>query len=510
MTICERLRYWHLWPQTLASQLVVVTALAVLLSNAVVVTWFTFGNENDRDAAMSERLLDRAAATAALMREIQPNAREAALRVFSGNFWGSFALRHGKLDLPAMNEKEQKLTARLKTMLPESMAHLPVSVHVSTSLSGREANRPPPVGPRLQPFEGPPPQGEPRQSQPEGPPGAPMPRGPLPDAMPQAGQPPAGGSPMPAPRTGDRMFEVIIPISDDSHLVATFFRPPSPFWSAQLLIAALITAFVASLAAAYIARRVTRPMSKLAEAASMVARGGEAPKVPEEGPDDVRNAAVAFNAMYNQVTRTLESQRHLLSAVGHDLRTPITAMRINLEFVQDVELAERLKKNLDELQALTEAVLSAARGVSGEKMRQVDLSALVESVCSDLDDLGVPAAWQGGVAAPLMCRSNEIKRAARNLIENAVAYGKSAAVSVATDEAAYSITIDDEGPGIPEADRSRVFEPFVRLEGSRNEATGGVGLGLTLAKAIAESHGGHIRFEDREGGFRVQVVLPRL
>ena len=151
-------------------------------------------------------------------------------------------------------------------------------------------------------------------------------------------------------------------------------------------------------------------------------------RVPEVGPDDVRNAAIAFNAMTDQVTRTLESQRQLLSAVGHDLRTPITAMRINIEFVEDAELRDRLQKNLDELQELTEAVLSAARGAGGETRRQVDLSALVESVCADLDDLGEPVTWQGHAPAPVCCRPNEIRRAVRNLVENAVAYGKKADV----------------------------------------------------------------------------------
>jgi signal transduction histidine kinase len=214
--------------------------------------------------------------------------------------------------------------------------------------------------------------------------------------------------------------------------------------------------------------------------------------------------------MTDQVTRTLESQRQLLSAVGHDLRTPITAMRINIEFVEDAELRDRLQKNLDELQDLTEAVLSAARGAGGETRRQVDLAALVESVCADLDDLGEAVIWAGHKPAPLYCRSNEILRAVRNLIENAVAYGKKAEVAIEEFPDAYEIIVEDEGPGIPEEDRSRVFEPFVRLERSRNEETGGSGLGLTLVKAIAEGHGGAVILEDRpQGGLRACLRLPR-
>jgi signal transduction histidine kinase len=277
------------------------------------------------------------------------------------------------------------------------------------------------------------------------------------------------------------------------------------------MIAALLTVIAASGSAALVARRVVRPLSELTKAAAKVAVGAGAPHVAEQGPDDVRNAAAAFNAMAAKVTRTLESQRHLLSAVGHDLRTPITAMRINLEFVEDEELRDGLMRNLEELQALTEQVLAAAKGAGGEKFRQVDLSALVESLCADLDELGEPVSWVNHSPAPIACRPNEIKRAVRNLVENAVAYGHKAEVRISDTSDGYEVLVEDEGPGIPESDRQRVFEPFVRLEGSRNEATGGTGLGLTLVKAIAEGHGGAVQLENRPGGgLRARMHLPRM
>ncbi|HEX2759741.1 MAG TPA: ATP-binding protein, partial [Rhizomicrobium sp.] len=284
-----------------------------------------------------------------------------------------------------------------------------------------------------------------------------------------------------------------------------------PTWPIEMLVAATVATLVTSAGAALVARRVVRPLSELTAAASVVAGGGSAPHVDENGPDDVRNAAAAFNQMTEKVTRTLESQRHLLSAVGHDLRTPITAMRINLEFVEDKELREGLQQNLDELQDLTEQVLSAARGAGGEGKRNVDLSALVESLCADLDDLGEPVTWQNHDPAPVSCRPNEIRRAVRNLVENAVAYGNKADVQIANSSDGYDIVVEDEGPGIPEDERTRVFEPFVRLESSRNAATGGTGLGLTLAKAIAEGHGGAIVLENRrQGGLRARMHLPRM
>ncbi len=321
---------------------------------------------------------------------------------------------------------------------------------------------------------------------------------------------PPGDPAFHGPRREGDAIRIVVPVVRNTQLVATFLRPHVPTWPTEVAVATLAAILTASSAAAFIARRMTRPLSQLASAATAVAGGGAAPRVPEAGPEDVRKAAAAFNAMVDQVTRTLESQRQLLSAVGHDLRTPITAMRINLEFIEETEHRERLMRNLDELQELTEAVLSAARGAGGEIRRNVDLAALVDSVCADLDEIGEPVTWSQTGPAPFSCRPNEIRRATRNLVENAVAYGKSAHVTLDRSPSHYDITVEDEGPGICEADRARVFEPFVRLESSRNVETGGTGLGLTLVKAIAEGHGGCVILENREqGGLRARMRLPR-
>jgi signal transduction histidine kinase len=303
---------------------------------------------------------------------------------------------------------------------------------------------------------------------------------------------------------------VTLPVVRRTQLVTSFSRPaPQPF-PLEVVMAGLVALLTTSAAAAFVARRVARPLSQLAASATEAADGGHATRVPEEGPDDVRRAARAFNRMTDQVSRTLESQRQLLSAVGHDLRTPLTAMRINSEFIEDEELRERILKNVEELQELTEAVLSAARGAGGEKTRKIDLAALVESLCTDLDEMGQPVSWSAHSTAPVCCRPNEIRRAVRNLIQNAVVYGNRADVCLSAAPDRYDIIVEDEGPGIPDADRTRVFEPFVRLEASRSAETGGCGLGLTLVKAIAEGHGGKVALENRsERGLRVRLSLPR-
>lgn len=446
-------RNW--WPRTLSAQLVVVTTVAVLVSNLGVGLWFEMSEQLLTEKSLYERIAERAASAATLLSGIPAREREAAVRTMSSGPW-YFHLEHGRDKAHPMNSQETGLAARVRAMLLPKHAKQPVSVS--------------------------------------------MRMGDIP-ADPKDGQLQARHGPM---------VELVVPVVRNTQLVVRFLRPSPPTWPTEVGIAGIVALLTTSLAAAFVARRVVRPLSQLAASASEAARGGAASRVPEEGPDDIRRAARAFNAMTDQVTRTLESQRQLLSAVGHDLRTPITAMRINTEFVEDPDVRERLEANLEELQELTEAVLSAARGVGWGQMRRIDLAALVESLCSDLDELGEPVTWQTHSAAPLSCRPNEIRRAVRNLIENAIAYGNRAQVRLQAEVESYEIVVEDDGPGIPEADRARVFEPFMRLEASRSSETGGTGLGLTLVKAIAEGHGGAILLENRsEGGLRARLSLPR-
>lgn len=305
-------------------------------------------------------------------------------------------------------------------------------------------------------------------------------------------------------------MRITVPLSGGSGLVTTFLLHADPPWPIAFVYGVLVAVITAAAVAAFAVRRVARPLSRLASAASIVAHGGDAPRLEEEGPEDVRRAAQAFNAMTDQVGRVLESQRQLLSAVGHDLRTPLTAMRISTEFIADDEVRDRIEKNLDELRTLTDAVLSAARGAGWEKRRRIDLAALVESVCADLEEMGLPVSFHPHAAMTVLCRPDEIRRAVRNLLENAVTYGKSAELSLRDEDGMAVVRIDDHGPGIPTDDMERVFEPFVRLEGSRSHETGGAGLGLTLVKTIAEGHGGSITLENRpQGGLSAILRLPR-
>lgn len=447
------MKFWRIWPRTLAAQLVLITGTAVIVSNLAVAVWFTTTEASMSENAFIERVLDRAASTATLLSGIPAREREAAVLALSSGAW-RFRLGYGKPAPVPMTDREARDAARVRAILPASRARQAVYVTV-------RRGQVPAVLPNEQAHVGP-------------------------------------------------VIEVILPVVRNSYLVSTFYRPEPEPWHSEVIVASIVAILMTSAAAAVMARRVARPLSQLAASATEAARGGSASRVPEDGPDDVRRAARAFNAMTDQVRRTLQSQRQLLSAVGHDLRTPITAMRINSEFIEDEDLRERIQKNLEELQELTEAVLSAARGAGGEPMRKIDLAALIDSLCTDLDELGTPVSWEARGAAPVNCRPNEIRRAVRNLIENAVAYGNKAAVRLDAANGRYEVIVEDEGPGIPEADRQRVFEPFVRLEASRSTETGGSGLGLTLVKAIAEGHGGTIALENKQDrGLRARLSLPQ-
>ncbi|MGH6828360.1 MAG: histidine kinase dimerization/phospho-acceptor domain-containing protein, partial [Rhizomicrobium sp.] len=382
-----------LWPRTLVVQLIAVTAAALVISNLAVAWWFARGNEMQSETSLTERVVDRAAAVATTLAAIPPSSRGVVMKTMSTHFW-HFTELPASYPIAArpMNEEERGFAQRLATALPPQVRF--GLFHVQLHESPRH------IPPELLPEDF--------------------------DKNAEA-------------------FRLTIPLDDHTKLSAVFLRTP-PRWPVEIIVAAAAAILVASIAAALMARRVARPLYALTKAASIVARGGPAPHVEEKGPDDVRNAAIAFNQMTEKVARTMASQRQLLSAVGHDLRTPITAMRINLEFVQDEELREGLEQNLDELQDLTEQVLAAARGASGESKRSVDLSALVESLCADLDDLGEPVVWQNHAPAPVNCRPNEIRRAVRNLIENAIAYGRTAAVRLDASPGQYEILVEDEGP----------------------------------------------------------------
>lgn len=283
--------------------------------------------------------------------------------------------------------------------------------------------------------------------------------------------------------------------------------PPASIILAPLLTVLLVFGVTLTL----VIRRITRPLKRLALAAEALGRGEEVPPVPVSGPAETRRAIEAFNDMRERLSRFVLDRTRMLAAVGHDLRTPITSLRLRAEFLDDDETRSRILAALEEMEHMAEAALAFARQeATAEATRMVDLDALVQSVCADQADMNRDVTYTGDGRLPVRCRPNSLKRALRNLIDNAVVHGHRARVRLETQPKDLLITVEDDGPGIAEADMPRVFAPFVRLDESRGEGTGGIGLGLAIARSIVRGHGGDIMLKNRDqGGLDVAIQLPR-
>ncbi len=294
--------------------------------------------------------------------------------------------------------------------------------------------------------------------------------------------------------------------------VATRFHSPPLQWP-WISIAIFALAAVLIVVAVWLAlERLTGPLRRLAGAAEGLGRGEPVPELPEQGPEELRCLTAAFNQMQDRLTRFVAERTRLLAALGHDLRSPLTAMRLRAEMVEDDETRERLVAIVEEMQQMVESTLSFARGMAtSEPPETVDLAAFVEELVREAGEAGgkVELAGGGGAGLAVRLRPHAMRRALRNLIENAVRYGRSAEISLEGGADVARIIIRDEGPGIPPEELERVFDPFVRLEESRSLETGGSGLGLSIARTIIHAHGGEIVLRNRsEGGLEARVTLP--
>jgi signal transduction histidine kinase len=257
---------------------------------------------------------------------------------------------------------------------------------------------------------------------------------------------------------------------------------------------------------------ITAPLSAFARASERLGVDVKAPPLAEDGPEEVRTAARAFNQMQNRIRTFVEDRLRMLAAISHDLRGPITRLRLRIEQIEIDPVAQaKMLADLDEMAQMVESSLAFARDEAiAETSQPIDLAALLETLCDDAADAGRKAEflWEGRLV--YQGRPLAMKRLFANLIDNGLRYGGDVAVSARRDDACLRVFIDDRGPGVPEGERENVFRPFFRLEKSRNKRTGGIGLGLATARTIARAHGGDVILENRpEGGLRVTVTLPR-
>jgi signal transduction histidine kinase len=310
-------------------------------------------------------------------------------------------------------------------------------------------------------------------------------------------------------------FTLVTQIGLQDGSTAVFYTgiPQEPLKRLATLVPTLLLMLFSLFAlAALVVRMMTRPLAQLAGAAHALGADPEGPPLRASGPREVRGVIDAFNRMQSRVQGYLLERARMLGAISHDLKTPITRMRLRAELLSNSELRAKFIRDLDEMDAMVGSSLEFFRSFGQEPRRQpVDVRALIESLCEDWRESGAETSVQGTPRSPYSAHPQALRRCLNNLIENALRYGGRADVTIEDDEHTLRVSVRDEGPGIPPPDLERVFEPFFRLEPSRNRGSGGVGLGLSIARNIARWHGGDVALRNAPGGrgLIAELVLPR-
>ncbi len=302
-----------------------------------------------------------------------------------------------------------------------------------------------------------------------------------------------------------------VAVQDGQVLRLTVLPPRSPPPSGHNEWNTILPFLFSITALAYLVTRMTmRPLKQLAQAAKDLGNDINHPPLALAGAGEIRQASAAFNAMQARIRQHIFQRTQMLAAITHDLQTPLTRMRLRLEKVGDDDLRQKLVGDLSAMQEMVKEGLDLARSMdSTETMQALDLDSLLDSVCCDAADAGQDVELKGRAAMALMGRPLAIRRCLVNLIDNAVKYGHNASVTVERMVGAARIRIRDSGPGIDAKLLAQVFEPFYRIESSRSRESGGTGLGLTIARNIAEQHGASIALANHpDGGLEVTLVVP--
>lgn len=294
--------------------------------------------------------------------------------------------------------------------------------------------------------------------------------------------------------------------------VGTRFEQPPLQWPIYSMFAFILTAAII-LAAVFwfLMTRLTGPLQKLVKAADKLGRGEELTKLPEAGPTELRELTEAFNRMQDRLTRFVSDRTRLLASLGHDLRSPLTALRVRSEMVEDDETRESIVNSIEEMQTMVESTLTFAHGMTAnESSKTVEIGHLLRELQNELNIKPTMVVFvENNPEIYARLKPTALKRAIRNLLENAIRYGNSAHVKTSAEHGEISIIVEDEGPGIPPSQIEQVFDPFYRIEKSRSLETGGHGLGLSIARTIVRAQGGDIKLQNKpSGGLRTIVLLP--
>lgn len=464
----------YLWPSTLASQLVILLVIAILVAQALSIWIFHDERRIALVAVARDNLLTRAISVASLLEETPENLQTKILEASSSRFAVFWLADTPLSEKPGHSRFEKKLQGYINSqLLPGQTANL--NIHADEKRGPRREFRAEGDAPRWR-------------------------------DVPRHDHPPNLRKIMSKPED----LSLSIHLTDGRWLnVATSYRPPEGGLF-PLLVQLGLTVAAVVLIIGFAVRRVSRPLKDLAVSAEKFGRGEDGKPLKPSGPDEVRSLTLAFNDMQDRLTRFVKDRTRMLAAISHDLRTPITSLRLRAEFIEDDENREKMIETLEEMAAMTEATLRFTRDEAhAEEAQNADLGAILDSLAGDQQDMGHSCSVNVDDRILLSCRPVALKRALRNLIENGIRYGNAVSVTAAREGGEAVIRIADKGPGIP-ADRLKdVFEPFVRLEESRNEETGGIGLGLAITRSIIHAHGGTISLENApEGGLTADVRLP--
>lgn len=479
MTAVDHMRriFGYLWPRSLASQLIVLLLAAIFFAQALSIWIFHDERRIALVAAARDNLLARAVSIAELLEDTPLPLQSRILEASSSRF-AVFWLGETPL---ARDPGQSRFEQRLQGILSKRLQH-DQTVHVNIHADEKR-------GPKVR-----------RTKDNDG------------DGsyswryVPKNERPPNLRKIMNKPED----LSLSIRMTDGRWLnVATSYRPP-PGAYIPLLVQLGLTAVLTVLIIGFAVRRVTRPLKTLSVSAEKFGRGEEQEPLQLSGPREVQALTSSFNNMQDRLTRFVKDRTRMLAAISHDLRTPITSLRIRAEFIDDEENREKMIETLDEMATMTEATLRFARDEAhAEGAEETDLGAMLEGLAGDQMDLGHDCGLNLEKDVTLTCRPIALKRALRNLIENGIRYGGGVSIFAATTNGEVIIRVSDKGPGIPEDRLKDVFEPFVRLEESRNEETGGIGLGLAIARSIIHAHGGTITLKNgTASGLTAEVRLP--
>lgn len=284
-----------------------------------------------------------------------------------------------------------------------------------------------------------------------------------------------------------------------------------PTWSARYLLSILGLAIFISLVLFILLRRATFPLKLLVQQAEHFGRGDDIPLMDESGPAEVAETLAAFNRMQLRLNRFVQDRTQMLAAISHDLRTPLTTLRLRCEFLPDGEDKDRMLQTLSQMENMLHATLSFARDDhQSEASRATDLVSLLHSLCDDYIDEGQEVVCHAEGKLVYQCRPDVLRRVVQNLVGNALKYAGDAEVFLEEKEQSIFIRVRDHGPGIPAEDLDSVFKPFVRLDSARNTEDGSVGLGLSIARTLIHQHGGELILSNApDGGLLAEIQLPR-